>query len=129
MLSRIGKLLLRLVAYRLQIKLRTTNHLHGCSLFVLTVVFFSVFSITSVFFSVSALDAASEYLVRDALEKLYVGRTTIIIAHRLSTVQGAHSIVVLGDDGTVKERGSYKKLMNNENGYFRKLVEQQTLIE
>jgi len=67
-------------------------------------------------------------LVRDALEKLYVGRTTIIIAHRLSTVRGAHSIVVLGDDGSVKEEGSYNKLMNTKNGYFRQLVEKQTLL-
>lgn len=66
--------------------------------------------------------------MRDALEKLYVGRTTIIIAHRLSTVRDAHLIVVLGQDGLVAEKGSYNQLINIENGYFKQLVEKQTLL-
>ena len=74
------------------------------------------------------MDSTSENLVRDALEKLYVGRTTLIIAHRLSTVRGAHMIAVLGEDGRLIEKGSYDELVKLDDGYFKQLVEQQTLL-
>ncbi|MBS2023516.1 MAG: ATP-binding cassette domain-containing protein [Deltaproteobacteria bacterium] len=71
----------------------------------------------------SALDAESESLVRDALEKLMKGRTTLIIAHRLSTVVGADRVVVL-DGGSVVESGRHAELMQRE-GPYKKLVEKQ----
>lgn len=74
----------------------------------------------------SALDAESEYLVQEALERLMKGRTVITIAHRLSTIKNADHIVVL-DDGTIAESGSYNQLMAHENGLFKKLVERQTI--
>jgi ABC transporter fused permease/ATP-binding protein len=71
----------------------------------------------------SALDAESEGLVRDALEKLMRGRTTLIIAHRLSTVLGADRVVVI-DGGTVAETGTHAELLVR-NGIYRRLVEKQ----
>lgn len=76
----------------------------------------------------SALDAESEYLVQDALEKLMVGRTVITIAHRLSTIKNANQIAVL-DNGQIVELGSYFELMEKPNGMFRKLVERQTVMQ
>ena len=74
----------------------------------------------------SALDAESEHLVKEALDKLMVGRTVITIAHRLSTIKSADQIVVL-DDGGVAELGSYKALTQIEGGIFKRLVEKQTI--
>jgi len=75
----------------------------------------------------SALDAESEYLVQEALERLMKGRTVITIAHRLSTIKNADHIVVL-DNGSIAESGSYYQLMENTDGLFRKLVERQTIV-
>lgn len=71
----------------------------------------------------SALDAESEHLVKEALERLMEGRTTLIIAHRLSTVLGADHIVVL-DGGAVVQQGNHQQLMA-EGGLYRMLVERQ----
>ena len=57
----------------------------------------------------SALDAESEKLVQDALERLMVGRTTIVIAHRLATVRSADRIIVM-DQGRIVEEGDHAKL-------------------
>jgi ATP-binding cassette subfamily B (MDR/TAP) protein 10 len=75
---------------------------------------------------ISALDAESEYLVQEALDRVMVGRTVITIAHRLSTIKNADKIVVL-QEGKVAELGSYGELMTIEEGIFRKLVERQTV--
>lgn len=72
----------------------------------------------------SALDSESEHLVQEALERLMKGRTTLVIAHRLSTVRGADEVVVL-DGGKVVERGSHQALMELEEGLYRRLVEHQ----
>ncbi|WP_299363038.1 ABC transporter ATP-binding protein [uncultured Paracoccus sp.] len=64
----------------------------------------------------SALDAASERLVQAALTELSVGRTTLIIAHRLSTVRAADRIVVI-DAGRVVEQGSHDQLMERDGAY------------
>lgn len=71
----------------------------------------------------SALDATSETLIRDALERVTKDVTTIVIAHRLSTVLGADRIYVLSD-GAVRESGTSEELLR-EDGMFRTLFEQQ----
>ncbi len=71
----------------------------------------------------SALDAESEHLVREALERLMKGRTTMIIAHRLSTVKDAARVVVL-DSGAVVQSGTHSALVGEE-GLYRRLVERQ----
>ena len=71
------------------------------------------------------MDAESEYLVQDALQKLMIGRTTIIIAHRLSTIKSANQVAVV-DEGRVAEYGTYNQLIKMENGLFRKLVDKQS---
>jgi ATP-binding cassette subfamily B protein len=71
----------------------------------------------------SALDAESEHLVREALERLMRGRTTLVIAHRLSTVKDADRVVVL-DGGRVVQTGPHTSLVSEE-GLYRRLVEKQ----
>ena len=71
----------------------------------------------------SALDAESEHLVQEALDRLMRGRTTIVIAHRLSTVRRADRVVVL-DAGQVVESGTHATLMARD-GIYRRLVERQ----
>ncbi|TMA77184.1 MAG: ATP-binding cassette domain-containing protein [Deltaproteobacteria bacterium] len=71
----------------------------------------------------SALDAESEHLVKEALERLMKGRTTLIIAHRLSTVKDAHRVVVL-DAGRIVQSGPHATLLR-EDGLYRRLVEKQ----
>ncbi|KAL4739594.1 P-loop containing nucleoside triphosphate hydrolase protein [Aspergillus similis] len=74
----------------------------------------------------SALDAESETLVNSALAALLRGNnTTISIAHRLSTIKRSDSIVVLGNDGTVAEQGTYEELSARPDGAFTKLMEWQ----
>jgi ATP-binding cassette, subfamily B, beta-glucan exporter len=71
----------------------------------------------------SALDAATEARVGQALKTLMAGRTTFIIAHRLSTVRDADEILVF-DQGQVVERGSFAELIAR-NGQFAELVATQ----
>jgi putative ABC transport system ATP-binding protein len=74
----------------------------------------------------SALDAESETLVNAALAALLKGRsTTISIAHRLSTIKRSDTIVVLSNEGTVAEIGSYTQLSSNPESAFSKLMEWQ----
>ncbi|AEH84658.1 ABC transporter ATP-binding protein [Mesorhizobium opportunistum] len=73
----------------------------------------------------SALDAESEALFRDALQQLTEGRTTIVIAHRLSTVHQADTIVVL-EGGKVVESGPHRTLLK-QGGLYQKLYEYQLM--
>jgi subfamily B ATP-binding cassette protein MsbA len=66
----------------------------------------------------SSLDAESERLVQDALERLMEGRTTLVIAHRLSTVLRADRILVL-DGGVIADQGSHAELLDGSNVYQR----------
>jgi subfamily B ATP-binding cassette protein MsbA len=68
----------------------------------------------------SALDTESEILVQEAIERLMAGRTSIVIAHRLSTVQHADRIIVI-ESGSIVERGKHDELLAIENGLYRKL--------
>ncbi len=72
----------------------------------------------------SSVDTESEWLIQTALEKLTQGRTSIIIAHRLATVQFADRILVM-DKGEIVEQGSHAELMQKENGAYRRLFELQ----
>lgn len=64
----------------------------------------------------SALDNTTEYLIQKSLEKLSKGRTTIVVAHRLSTIKKADEIMVLTDQG-IQERGTHEELMKAEGIY------------
>nr|DAD34729.1 TPA_asm: hypothetical protein HUJ06_005369 [Nelumbo nucifera] len=72
----------------------------------------------------SALDSESERIVQEALDKAAVGRTTIVIAHRLSTVRNADVIAVV-QNGQVIETGSHDELIQDENGLYASLVRLQ----
>mmetsp|Transcript_47908 Transcript_47908/g.124377 ORF Transcript_47908/g.124377 Transcript_47908/m.124377 type:complete len:1323 (-) Transcript_47908:3301-7269(-) len=72
----------------------------------------------------SALDSKSEAVVQEALENVMKGRTTIVIAHRLSTVRNADIIFVM-KKGIVVEQGSHDELMKIEGGLYRKLASMQ----
>ncbi|MFT5585570.1 MAG: ABC-type multidrug transport system fused ATPase/permease subunit, partial [Cognaticolwellia sp.] len=71
----------------------------------------------------SALDAESEHLVQEALDHLMKGRTTLVIAHRLSTVKEADRVLVL-DNGGIVQSGTHDALVQAE-GLYRRLVERQ----
>ncbi len=65
----------------------------------------------------SSLDTENEEIVKKALNKARQGRTTIIIAHRMSTIQNADKIVVL-DKGTIIEQGTHSELMKKRGAYY-----------
>ncbi len=71
----------------------------------------------------SSLDTESERLIQDALQRLISGRTTFVIAHRLSTVQNADTILVL-KDGAIEEHGTHKDLIDR-NGFYKRLFDMQ----
>ena len=72
----------------------------------------------------SSLDSESERLVQDALEKLMMGRTSIVIAHRLSTIRKADQILVL-EQGRLVEKGTHNELLKLPTGIYRNLSELQ----
>ena len=73
----------------------------------------------------SSLDTEIEKLVQDALIKMMENRTSLVIAHRLSTVQNADEIIVLGN-GKIKEQGKHQELLDKKGVYYN-LVKMQSL--
>lgn len=71
----------------------------------------------------SSLDSESEALIQKALARILKGRTSFIVAHRLSTITNADMIVVM-DNGEIVEKGKHKELMEIENGTYRQLYEE-----
>jgi ATP-binding cassette subfamily B protein len=76
----------------------------------------------------SSVDTGTELLIQQALERLMQGRTTIIIAHRLSTVRNADQIVVL-EDKSIREMGTHDQLIQLQDGLYRKLYSVQRDLE
>ena len=72
----------------------------------------------------SSLDSESEAMIQDAMERLMRGRTTLVIAHRLSTVRTLDRILVF-DHGRIVEDGSHALLMQRKDGLYRRLVQRQ----
>jgi subfamily B ATP-binding cassette protein MsbA len=72
----------------------------------------------------SSLDSESESLVQEALERLMNGRTSFVIAHRLSTVINADWVLVL-DQGRVVEQGTHGSLLKNPDGLYYRLYQMQ----
>jgi subfamily B ATP-binding cassette protein MsbA len=76
----------------------------------------------------SGLDSASEQLVVEALDHLMEGKTSIVIAHRLTTIRRAVQIYVI-DNGTIAEAGTHDELLQREDGIYRKLHDLQANLE
>lgn len=69
----------------------------------------------------SALDAESERVVQDALDRVMVNRTTIVVAHRLSTIKNADLIAVVRN-GVIVEKGRHDTLIQKPDGFYASLV-------
>lgn len=77
----------------------------------------------------SALDATSEHEVQEALDRLMIGRTTVVVAHRLSTVRHADTIAVV-QNGSIIEMGSHDELLaKGDHGAYATLVHLQELAK
>jgi ATP-binding cassette subfamily B protein len=74
----------------------------------------------------SSLDSESEVQIQQAMERLMVGRTTLVIAHRLSTVRALDRLLVF-DKGQIVEEGDHNTLIRLQGGIYRRLFEQQAL--
>eukprot|EP00817_Percolomonadidae_sp_ATCC50343_P002638 CAMPEP_0117428850 /NCGR_PEP_ID=MMETSP0758-20121206/8465_1 /TAXON_ID=63605 /ORGANISM="Percolomonas cosmopolitus, Strain AE-1 (ATCC 50343)" /LENGTH=468 /DNA_ID=CAMNT_0005215433 /DNA_START=606 /DNA_END=2010 /DNA_ORIENTATION=- len=75
----------------------------------------------------SALDAESEYVVKQALDRLMIGRTTLIVAHRLSSIRHADKICVI-EKGTIVEQGSHAELLAKDGSYAN-LIKKQLFFD
>ena len=74
----------------------------------------------------SSLDSESEVMIQEAMERLMVGRTTLVIAHRLSTVRALDRLLVF-DKGRIVEEGNHEALIRLHGGIYRRLFERQAL--
>jgi ABC-type multidrug transport system fused ATPase/permease subunit len=72
------------------------------------------------------LDEDSQRKVQEALQQVMVNRTSIVIAHRLTTVEKCNRIAVL-EDGKIVEQGSFNQLHEKKDGYFSKLAKGQKI--
>jgi len=75
----------------------------------------------------SAVDTETEEKIQTAIDRLIEGRTTFVIAHRLSTLKNADRLIVL-EDGRLVEQGTHEELLEKEDGLFKKLWEMQTTV-
>jgi ATP-binding cassette subfamily B protein len=73
----------------------------------------------------SSLDSESEALIQEAMDRLMTGRTSIVIAHRLSTVRAMDRILVF-DHGRIVEEGSHESLLRRPDGRYRRLFDRQS---
>ncbi|KAM0009308.1 putative P-loop containing nucleoside triphosphate hydrolase [Helianthus debilis subsp. tardiflorus] len=69
----------------------------------------------------SALDAESERVVQDALDRVMVDWSTVVVAHRLSTIKGANVIAVI-KNGVIVEKGKHEELISINDGFYASLV-------
>lgn len=69
----------------------------------------------------SALDTQSEHIVQEALDRVMVNRTTVVVAHRLATIKGADLIAVV-KNGVIAEKGKHDELLNIKDGVYASLV-------
>ncbi len=76
----------------------------------------------------SSVDSHSEQLIQNATDTITKGRTSIVIAHRLATIQKADKIIVM-DAGMIVEQGTHRELLKKQNGYYKNLYEVQFLKE
>src|SRR6201991_162289 len=74
----------------------------------------------------SSLDSESEVLIQQSMERLMAGRTTLVVAHRLSTVRSLDRLLVL-EKGRIVEEGSHEQLIERENGLYRRLFTRQAI--
>ncbi len=74
----------------------------------------------------SSLDSESEMLIQEAMEKLMEGRTTLVVAHRLSTVRALDRLLVF-ERGHIAEEGTHASLIRRKRGIYRGLFERQAL--
>ncbi|ARP88518.1 ABC transporter ATP-binding protein [Bordetella genomosp. 9] len=74
----------------------------------------------------SSLDSESEMLIQQAMERLMVGRTTLVVAHRLSTVRALDRLIVM-EKGRIIEQGTHDALIQRPDGVYRRLFERQAL--
>ncbi len=74
----------------------------------------------------SSLDSESEVLIQQAMERLMTGRTTLVVAHRLSTVRALDRLLVF-DRGRIAEEGDHGALIRVKGGIYRSLFERQAL--
>mmetsp|Transcript_34805 Transcript_34805/g.84129 ORF Transcript_34805/g.84129 Transcript_34805/m.84129 type:complete len:99 (-) Transcript_34805:276-572(-) len=75
----------------------------------------------------SALDAESEHEVQSAIDRAMVGRTVVVVAHRLSTIQSADQIVVMGDNHKIVDIGTHDSLLTNCTKY-QDLIKRQSMM-
>ncbi|KAL2547073.1 ABC transporter B family member 16 [Forsythia ovata] len=73
----------------------------------------------------SSLDSLSENIVQEALEKMIVGRTCVIVAHRLSTIQKADCIMVINNGKVVEEGSHHELLAAGDHGFYYSLIKLQ----
>ena len=74
----------------------------------------------------SSLDSESEALIQEAMERLITGRTSIVIAHRLSTVRMLDRILVF-DNGEIVEQGTHDTLVKRTGGVYKRLFDRQVM--
>jgi ATP-binding cassette subfamily B protein len=76
----------------------------------------------------AALDIETEKLIQEAFTKITKGKTTVAIAHRLSTLKNADKIIVF-DDGKVEEEGTHKELLKKKGRYYKLVSAQRKMAE